>query len=175
MRDIHADVHRLVINPTDPNRLYVPGGDGLYGSRDGGQTWTHLANRAMRIGYPDGLVMHPRLQRLMFMAGAIEDPLSFERDGTANSHIARSQDGGEHWEILTRGFPSQMRANVEALAMEVSGDEWRVFAGTTDGEIYSSGEGGRHWRRIASGLPPISKLFHYEALERGAKNFCTPG
>jgi photosystem II stability/assembly factor-like uncharacterized protein len=92
--DIYADVHRLVINPTNPNRLYVPGGDGLYGSRDGGQTWTHLTNRAMRIGYPDGLVMHPRLHRLMFMAGAIEDPHSFERDGTPRIRASRAARTG---------------------------------------------------------------------------------
>jgi hypothetical protein len=43
-----------------------------------------------------------------------------------------------------------MRANVEALAMEVSGDEWHVFVGTTDGEVYCSGERGAKNFREAS-------------------------
>ena len=170
-RDIHRDVHRLVIDPADPNRFYVTGGDGLYGSRDAGRSWTHLSNRSMRVGYPDALVQHPRQSKLLFMAGAIEDPWSFHRDGTANARVARSQDGGQSWEILTEGFPDHLRGNVEAMAMEVWSKGYRVFAGTTGGEIYCSGEGGRRWTKIIDGLPPISKLFHYEALERGAANF----
>ena len=54
---------------------------------------------------------------------------------------------------------------------EVWREDYRVFAGTIDGEIYRSGEGGRRWSKIIDGLPPISKLFHYQALERGAANF----
>jgi photosystem II stability/assembly factor-like uncharacterized protein len=128
----------------------------------------------MRIGYPDALVMHPRRERLMFMAGAKDNPWSFDREGAADSRIARSQDGGMTWEILQHGFPFisslHLRANVEAMTMEADKEDYRVFAGTTDGEIYCSGEGGRSWLKIIDGLPPVSKLFHYEALERGAKN-----
>jgi photosystem II stability/assembly factor-like uncharacterized protein len=37
-KDIYSDVHRLLIRPSDPNHLYVTGGDGLYASRDAGRT-----------------------------------------------------------------------------------------------------------------------------------------
>lgn len=174
-RDIYSDVHRLVISPIDPNRFYAPTGDGLYGSGDGGRSWTHLSNRTARIAYPDAFVMHPRFERLMFMAGAVTNPLFFERNGTADSRVARSQDGGTTWEILTDGFPDHIRGNVEAMCMEVwdaaRPNGFRVFAGTTDGDVFCSGEGGRRWHQIAKGLPPISKLFHYEILEKGIGNF----
>ena len=55
------DVHRTVINPLNADRMYITGGDGLYVTSDGGDSWEHWATTDHELGaYPDLLVLHPR-------------------------------------------------------------------------------------------------------------------
>src|SRR5687767_10715414 len=35
----YKDMHRVVLSPADPRRIYLATGDGLYASQDGGETW----------------------------------------------------------------------------------------------------------------------------------------
>jgi len=72
LRGFYADVHRLVVRPSEPEWIYLCTGDGLYHSRDGGESWEHLTTNAMRIAYPDPLLVHPGNENLLFMAGAIK-------------------------------------------------------------------------------------------------------
>ena len=56
----YKDIHRMVVSPRDPRRLYLATGDGLYVSADAGATWEHLCPpHGSLIGYPDGLVVLP--------------------------------------------------------------------------------------------------------------------
>jgi photosystem II stability/assembly factor-like uncharacterized protein len=160
----YADVHRLVIRPSEPEALYLCTGDGLYHSRDGGGNWEHLTTNAMRIAYPDALLIHPKKENLLFMAGAISTPGTWRKTHTADARIARSRDGGKNWQILFQGLPEHLRGNVEALAIEVSNGSAALFAGTTDGDLFSSDDDGEHWSRIASNLPPICKWGHHRNL-----------
>jgi photosystem II stability/assembly factor-like uncharacterized protein len=165
-RGFYEDVHRLMIRPSDPRWFYITGGNGLYQSKDGGETWEHLTDRSMRIGYPDPLLVHPQREDLMFMAGAITAPVHWRKNGTADSRIARSRDGGKRWEILSEGFPTHIRGNVEAMVMEVWDQSFGLFAGTTDGDVFYSDDEGERWIKIIAGLPPISKHLHYNLLQQ---------
>ncbi|MSP40311.1 MAG: glycosyl hydrolase [Deltaproteobacteria bacterium] len=168
LQGFHDDVHRLAVKQSDPKCLYMANGDGLFHSRDGGANWAQLTTRSMRIGYPDGLVIHPEREDLMFMSGGIDAPSKWRANRTANSRIARSRDGAKTWEMLEHGLPEHLRANTEALMMEVWDRSFALFVGTTDGEIYYSDDEGDHWSKIISGLAPVSKGRHYRNLNEVA-------
>jgi photosystem II stability/assembly factor-like uncharacterized protein len=164
MHGVYEDVHRVVIRPSRPDEVLVTGGDGLYRSPDGGETWQQVTTRADRIAYPDGFVVHPGDDRLMFMSGAIASPGTWRKTHFADPRVARSRDGGRSWEILDKGFPEHLRGNFEALTIHVYPQGFSLFLGTTDGDIYCSDDGGDSWYLAASGLPAVSKGGHYQPL-----------
>jgi len=159
----HADVHRVVISPSNPDHLYMPTGEGFYRSLDGAKTWEHLLRAGGRIAYPDPLFVHPRNHSTLFLAGAGLFPGDWSAgpSGTADPAVLRSDDEGTTWYESMTGLPTPILGNVEAMSMHDSGDALTFFMGTTQGEIYASEDDGAHWNLIASGLPPVSKSAHF--------------
>lgn len=160
----YEDVHRIVICPSDSEKVYISTGAGVYHSVDGGRNWKQLTTHSMRIGYPDAMVVVPGRENIMFVAGARNTPGAWRKTHTADSRIARSRDSGKNWEALADGLPEHMRGNVEAISLMSWGDSFELFAGTTDGDIFYSDDEGDHWSKIMAGLPPISKFHHYRGL-----------
>ena len=159
------DVHRTVINPHNPDRIYVTGGDGMYVTSDGGRTWEHWCTTEHEIGgYPDLLVLHPRNPDLVFVAAAQYGPGSWRETRFAGSRISRSTDGGRTWEPLRNGLPDRLQTAFEAMCLEDWGESFSIFAATATGEVWCSEDGGVHWSEIATGLAPISKGDHYAML-----------
>ena len=160
------DVHRTVINPLNPDRVYITTGIGMYVSSDGGKTWEQWTDLRHEIGgYPDLLVLHPRQPELMFVASAQKGPGAWRRDHFAGSRISRSTDGGKTWEVLlNHGIPDRLRTAFEAMCLDDWGDGFSLFAATATGEVWCSDDGGEHWDEVASGLAPISKGDHYAAF-----------
>jgi hypothetical protein len=144
--------------------MYVPTGFGLFRSSDGGETMENISEKIARIGYPDPLVIHPKNEKLMFVAGAHNNPGTWIQSKSANPRIARSRDGGESWEVLGRGMPDNLKPNFEAMTLEAHNGSSTLLAGNTDGEIYCSEDEGETWSKAVEGLPPISKWGHYLLL-----------
>jgi photosystem II stability/assembly factor-like uncharacterized protein len=163
------DVHRLLINPADPRRMYISGGMGLWLSDDAGKTWENTTNAEHEIGgYPDQLVYHPTNPELMFVAAAQDTPNHWRETHFAGARIARSRDGGRTWEVLTNGLPDRMQGNVEAMCLEGVGDRCALFAATTAGEVFVSEDAGDTWTVAVEGLAPISKGGHFVPLMASA-------
>lgn len=162
---MYEDVHRTVINPTKPERMYVTGGDGVYVTSDAGATWEHWATREAEIGgYPDLLVFDQKNPDLMFIAAAQCSPGEWRQSHFAGARISRSRDGGKTWEILSGGLPDRLQASVEAMCLEQNGSSATILFATTAGEVYCSDDEGEHWSLAIKGLAPISKGGHYHAL-----------
>jgi photosystem II stability/assembly factor-like uncharacterized protein len=167
---MYEDVHRLLINPSAPQHLYVSGGAGLWQSDDGGETWRNTTDHHHEIGgYPDQLVYHPANPDLMFVASAKDSPGEWRSHPFAGARISRSRDGGKTWEPLTNGLPDRMQGNVEAMCLEVTGfgEACSLFAATTAGEVFVSDDAGDSWTLALSDLAPISKGGHYVPLMAG--------
>jgi photosystem II stability/assembly factor-like uncharacterized protein len=159
-----GDAHRLMIRLSDPKKMFITTGFGLFRTLDGGQTLENISDRVSRIGYPDPIVQHPKNDNLLFVVGAENNPGTWIESKSANPRMARSRDGGETWELLGRGMPDHLKANFEAMTLEAWDGSCAVYAGNTDGEVYASEDEGESWSRIAEGLPPISKWGHYMLL-----------
>ena len=156
LRGMHDDVHRAVFDPANPDRIYVPGGDGTYVTRDGGKNWTHpMTIEHETGGYPDFMIAHPRTRDLLYIAAAEAEPGQWMTSKHAASRISKSTDAGQSWTILNNGLPDRLQGAFEAMSLEDWGDSFAIFAATTSGEVWASEDGGERWSEIASGLPPI--------------------
>jgi photosystem II stability/assembly factor-like uncharacterized protein len=160
------DVHRALIDPRDPDRIYVTGGAGLYVTFDGGGRWERwtCSDWADDV-YPDGFVFNPRNPDVMFVSAAEHNPRTWrEVKAYAGAKIHRSDDAGRSWKRLGGGLPDEMKHEVGAMCLADWGEGYSVFAGTTGGDVYASEDGGERWSLIASGLTPISKKGHERLL-----------
>jgi photosystem II stability/assembly factor-like uncharacterized protein len=159
------DVHRALIDPRDPDRIFVTGGAGLYVTSDGGGHWERWTSPDWAADvYPDGFVWNPRNPDLMFVAAAEHNPTTWRKSTYAGGRIYRSEDGGRKWRKLAGGLPESLKHEFGALCLEDWGRDYSVFAGTTGGEVYCGENGGERWTLIASGLAPISKKGHERLL-----------
>jgi photosystem II stability/assembly factor-like uncharacterized protein len=168
-----TDAHRLTIPAGRPDRLYLTRGDwsigfeGIYRSLNNGASWDRLWDRSMGIGYPDATLIHPAQPDFILVAGGGSgSPNAWPKAGNPDTHVARSRDGGDTWQLLSGVPPQGAAGNVEAMAMNTWPTGFEVFAGTTDGEIYHSADEGESWTTIATALPAISKAGHYRWRSR---------
>ena len=159
------DVHRTVINPLNPDRIYITTGVGMYATSDGGTNWEQYTDLEHEIGgYPDLLVLHPRHPDLLFVASAKMNPGTWNESHWAGSRVSKSADGGRTWEILRNGLPDRLTTAFEAMCLEEWGDSFSIFGATATGEVWYTEDGGDHWSEVVSGLAPISKGSHYKSF-----------
>ncbi|MDQ3870844.1 MAG: exo-alpha-sialidase [Chloroflexota bacterium] len=148
-------VHKLVMAPDTPERLYQQNHCGVYRSEDGGATWREItAGLPSDFGFP--MVVHPRDRESAFVI-----PLNGAEEGRympdASAAVWRTEDAGASWVRLDRGLP-QEHAYVgvlrEAMAID-SLEPAGVYFGTSTGEVYGSADEGASWRLVAAHLPPV--------------------
>jgi photosystem II stability/assembly factor-like uncharacterized protein len=161
------DIHRVVIDPSRPERLYCTGGDGVVFSDDRGASWSRIHGRSYAVGYPDALIVDPRDPARLFLAGASDGPGRWRQSHAANAHVAMSHDGGASWTLIDTGLPDPLRANIEAMSFACTASASSLVLATTDGEVYESTDEGGHWHLALKGLAPISKGGHFHALSVG--------
>jgi photosystem II stability/assembly factor-like uncharacterized protein len=158
------DVHRIMVTSARPNQLVMGNGIGTYRSDDAGESWQQLTDRSARIGYPDAVIIHPAQPDTVFMAGALKGPGDWRQTKTADARVARSRDGGRHWQYLEGGLPDHIHGNIEGFALNTWPGGSALFAGTTDGDVFASDDEGETWDTIARGVCPVSKGPHHLML-----------
>jgi photosystem II stability/assembly factor-like uncharacterized protein len=161
---VYRDMHRLLQAPWDHALLFLATGDGFSRSTDGGKSWEQSAALKRHIGYPDVMVVSPRDDQTLFVAGAKGSPAAWFQTGTAEGTLYRSRDGGQTWEPANAGLPRDARANLEAMTLVAHPGGLSLFVGNTDGEYFTSDDLGDSWSTIATGLAPVSKAGHHAML-----------
>lgn len=162
------DVHKALIDPRDPQKIYVTGGAGLYITFDGGRRWERWTNvNWAEDVYPDGLVLDPRYPETIYVSAAEHNPARWRASGSpgyAGGKIYRSQDAARTWEPLGNGLPEKLQHEFGALCLESCSDSCSLFTATTGGDVYASEDGGNHWSLAISGLAAVSKKGHERLL-----------
>jgi photosystem II stability/assembly factor-like uncharacterized protein len=164
----YRDTHRIELHPKNPEIAYLTTGVGTYRSEDGGRTWRGLPSRGGLFGYPDFLFLDPQDPDTLYVAGAEKSPKEWPGDGTANSAVLKSSDGGRTWRELRAGLPARITGGIEAMGRHTWQRGTMLIFATANGEIYASDDDGESWTLIAQGLAPISKGVHYRAFLPGA-------
>ncbi|MCI0400506.1 MAG: hypothetical protein L0Y67_01125 [Gammaproteobacteria bacterium] len=148
------NIHRLIMHPARPERLYRQCYNGTYRSDDRGDTWVEITNGLPSdFGYalasdphnPDSLYVIP--EESAHMRITVDKRL----------RVYRSRNAGGTWEALTHGLP-QDSVYVTVLREAMGSDGLHpcgVYFGTSNGHLFASADGGDHWDLIASFLPRV--------------------
>lgn len=152
--DVGHNVHRLLMHPLKPERLYRQCYQGTWRSDDGGQSWTDItAGLPGNFGYaialdphdPDGVFQIPESDAHMrsVVAGRLR--------------VFHSRDGGRSWVDRSDGLP-QRNAWVTVLREAMDTDTSQpcgVYFGTSSGHVFASLDAGQNWERVAEFLPRV--------------------
>ncbi len=147
-------VHKIVMHPIRPERLFLQNHWGLYRSDDRGENWTDIAN-GVPSDFGFAMVMHPKNPDCVYIVPVESDEFRCTCDGRLR--IYRTRNAGASWEPLMRGLP-QKGAHETVLrdAMTVdSFDPVGIYFGTRSGKLFGSSDEGRTWQKMLEGLPPV--------------------
>ena len=150
-------LHTIVLDPTDPARLFVAiSSAGAFRSDDAGKTWRPV-NRGLRseqIPNPTAevghcvhrIAMHPSRPDVLFMQ--------------KHWDVMRSDDAGQSWREVSGNLPSDFGFPIEVHAHEP--ETIYVVPIKSDSEhyppegklrVYRSRTGGNEWEALTKGLP----------------------
>ncbi|WP_420463905.1 WD40/YVTN/BNR-like repeat-containing protein [Candidatus Palauibacter sp.] len=157
----------VAIDPNNPDVIWVGSGenvsgrhvgwgDGVYRSRNGGETWENVGlPNSQHIGK---ILVDPRDSRVVLVAaeGSLWAP-------GGDRGVYRSTDGGDSWALVLGIDENTGVTDIEfapgdpnvvyAAAYERRRKIWGHLAGGPNSGIYKSTDGGENWRRISAGLP----------------------
>jgi photosystem II stability/assembly factor-like uncharacterized protein len=150
-------LHTILIDPSDPRRIFVAiSAAGAFRTDDGGATWTPI-NRGLRSQFipdPDALVghcvhriaLHRSRPRTLFMQ--------------KHWDVMRSDDAGDSWREVSGNLPTDFGFVIDVHAHEpetvyvapIKSDSEHYHL---DGKlrVYRSRTGGGEWEALTRGLP----------------------
>ena len=128
------DVHSLLIDPTNPDRILFGAHSGLQESLDGGFTW-----RSGTLVNADA----------MSMAVCPEEPATLYVAG--HDVFLVSRDGGETWQPVRHDLPG---TDLHAFAQDPL-DPQRLYALVVGAGILTSADGGSRWMPLPTQPPGV--------------------
>jgi hypothetical protein len=151
---IAQDIHRLAHCPAQPEVVWCQHHNGVFRSEDSGANWQELkAIRPAKFGF--AVAAHPRDPDTAWFVPAIKDERRIAVD--AKVAVARTRDGGESFEVLSRGLPQRHAYDLvwrHALSVDETGE--RLAFGSTTGGLWTTGDAGESWMALDARLPPIA-------------------
>ncbi len=147
-------VHKVVMHPARPERLFLQNHWGLYRSDDGAETWQDIAN-GVPSDFGFAMVMHPHNPDCVYILPVESDEFRCTPDGRVR--VYRTRNAGASWEPLMRGLPQKgayetvLRDAMTADPLDPVG----IYFGTRSGQLYGSTDDGRTWKKILGGLPSV--------------------
>ena len=150
-------VHKLVMSPTDNDRLYQQNHVGMHRSDDMGQTWTEITE-GLPTEFGFAAAVRPHDRDTFYVVPLDPGHGRCMPDGKAA--VWRTRDSGSSWQRLDRGLP-QEDAHVgvlrEGMAIDAY-DQPGLYFGTSTGQLFASADEGDSWTEIASYLPGIASV-----------------
>jgi photosystem II stability/assembly factor-like uncharacterized protein len=150
-------LHTIIIDPTNPDRIFVAiSAAGAFRTDDGGKTWRPI-NRGLKSLYipnPEAevghcvhrMALHPSRPNVLFMQ--------------KHWDVMRTDDGGDSWREISGNLPTDFGFVIDVHAHEP--DTVYVVPITSDSlhyppdgklTVYRSRSGGQEWEPLTNGLP----------------------
>jgi len=162
-------LHSVVLDPTDPQRMYVAiSSGGVYRTSDGGQTWTPQ-NQGVRVTFMPNkfpefgqcvhkIALHPSRPERLFLQN--------------HWGVYRSDDSAATWTDIANGLPSDFGF---ALLLHPGEPDWAYIIPVESDEfrcaceghlrVYRTRNAGASWEPLTRGLPQKGA---YETVLRDA-------
>ena len=150
-------LHTIILDPSDPNRVFVAiSAAGAFRTDDGGVTWKpinkglysqYIPNPTAEVGHcVHHVAMNPKRPGVLFMQ--------------KHWDVMRSDDAGEQWHEISGNLPTDFGFVIDVHAHEP--ETIYVVPIKSDGEhfvhdaklrVYRSKTGGNEWEPLTKGLP----------------------
>ncbi len=150
-------VHKLVMAPSDHERLYQQNHVGMHRSDDAGRSWTEITD-GLPTEFGFAAAAHPHDRDSFYVIPL--DPGHGRTMPAGRAAVWRTQDAGSSWRRLDRGLPQEgahLGVLREGMAID-SHDVPGLYFGTSTGQVFASADEGESWDEIASYLPAIASV-----------------
>jgi photosystem II stability/assembly factor-like uncharacterized protein len=142
-------VHKLLVHPAKPERLWQQNHCGVYRSDDRGDNWERLDENGLpsEFGFP--IMLDPSDPDVAYVIP--EDGAEFRATAGGRLGVYKTTDAGASWQLHADGLPNPAWTGVlrEASAWDADG----IYFGTQSGSVYSLTNG--TWNEVAQQLPPV--------------------
>lgn len=148
------NIHRLVVHPLRPSRLYRQCYSGTYRSDDYGESWIEITS-GLPSDFGYAIATAPSDPDTVYVIP--EESQHLRTTAAGRLRVYRSRTAGAGWQPLTRGLPQEhvyVTVLREALAVD-DGEPPGVYFGTSSGHLFASSDGGERWALLASYLPRV--------------------
>jgi photosystem II stability/assembly factor-like uncharacterized protein len=147
-------VHKVLLHPGRPGRLWQQNHCGVYRSDDAGESWERLDDNGLPSDFGFPLALDPTDPDAAFVVPEEGAENRVTSDGRLGAY--RTRDGGASWELLRDGLPQRAWAAVlrEGLASDRL-DPPGLYLGTQSGSLFVSPDTGETWLEAAAQLPPV--------------------
>jgi photosystem II stability/assembly factor-like uncharacterized protein len=144
-------VHKLLVHPKKPERLWQQNHCGVYRSDDRGDSWERLDGNGLPTSFGFPLALDPDDPDVAYVIPEQSQEYHFTAEGRLG--VYRTGDAGASWELAANGLPD--RAWVAVLREGFAYDDRGLYFGTQSGSVWTSPRGGGEWFEAVRDLPPI--------------------
>ncbi len=159
MLPLSQHIGRIVIDPRDPNVVYVaavgplwaPGGErGLYKTTDGGKTWTNTKEISKYTGFTD-IAMDPSNPDVLYAASEERERREYGfLPAGPEAAIYKTTDGAKTWTKLSEGLPTGELGRIGlATCKSHPATVYAIISAKGDmNGTYRSDDAGAHWTHV---------------------------
>jgi hypothetical protein len=138
--------------------------NGIFVSRDAGESWEELVNvKPSSFGF--AVAVHPDNGDTAWFVPGISDERRVPPSGELV--VTRTRNGGKSFDVLRKGLPRQHAYDIvfrHGLAIDQKGE--RLAFGSTTGGLWVSEDEGDNWFCVSHTLPPVYAVRFAEAGPR---------
>jgi serine/threonine protein kinase/photosystem II stability/assembly factor-like uncharacterized protein len=147
-------VHKMVLHPARPERLFLQHHWGLYRSDDFADCWKNISN-GVPSDFGFAMVTHPRDPNCVYILPIESDEFRCTPEGRLR--VYRTRNAGASWEPMSHGLPQKgaYKTILRDAMITDSLDPAGIYFGTRSGELFGSTDEGKNWKMILNGLPSV--------------------
>ena len=150
------DPHRLAQCPAAPDTVWCQHHNGIFLSRDGGESFTEIESaKPSRFGF--AVVVHPADADTAWFVPSVKDEFRYPVDHRLV--VSRTRDGGRSFEAFGDGLPERDSFDlIYRHALDIDSGGVRLAMGSTTGNLWIGEAAGTRWFQVSGYLPPVNQV-----------------